>query len=364
MLVPGFCTAVRNLAYWHSWLELKFMGTTDGKDLPPDPFGEVLYESRADRREFKHLEYNPDGTCYIAPGLWRPPNAPKCALHVTAYFGRPRGVGVESAMPVTIVDLPTGGFRVTRPQLSREEKRKVQRDIREMLRQAQIGGWNRNQDMHIDTKTTTRHIQEQLAIFLERVGIGDESTRRLLGFGSKNTMKQGIASRLVGDFVGLSSPASYPAYKRTLRERIVGPDDTFRGPTEGKEPAGEVNNLEDIPVTSLGVEPISEEVEQIRDEYFENRLRLLQDSSTPSENYSVREAAKIIGISWRKLYDIISAKACSVKRDRFGRIRVPLVEVTRLRQEFQDDEKTRVRYRSLVEWLAGEKGIKNASARR
>src|SRR5690348_2841116 len=96
-LILGFCTAVRHLARRHSWVDLKFIGATDGKDLPPDPYEEVLYKQSPHGRKLEHIEYDPDGNPYKAPGRWRPPNARKCVLRVTVYFGRPRGVGLVNA---------------------------------------------------------------------------------------------------------------------------------------------------------------------------------------------------------------------------------------------------------------------------
>lgn len=81
--------------------------------------------------------------------------------------------------------------------------------------------------MVIGRGTSENHIIEQIAIFLMRGKISDSSTEKALGFGLSNRIKAAMAPLLVQNFIDPEHFVSYPAYKSSLRLRVVGPAEAF-----------------------------------------------------------------------------------------------------------------------------------------
>jgi len=209
--------------------------------------------------------------------------------------------------------------------------------IREALRRASSEGSFSGHALCIDSHTTTNELREQLAICLAREGIADKSTRAILGLLSKNPVTPSVGSRLVESFIDPAHPRSYAAYKRKLRLNVVGP----------QEASGVMQDSRSV----------LDEGES--DETGRMKMRRFHRYKTPSD-YSVRQAAELLAIPLRTLYQQLRERQPELQEDNFGRIRIPATLLEQLREE----ESQKQSYRRSVLRIAQKDGIQVASARR
>jgi excisionase family DNA binding protein len=221
-----------------------------------------------------------------------------------------------------------------------KERRGKRREMRRLLRRAQREGNLSAQAICIDAHTSQPQIVEQLAVLLAQRGISDPSTERLLGLHHYDDVTRTAAIQLIRDFVDPLYPASFAAYKRTLRFRVVGPEEATCG-------------LED----EHG--PVDEE---ITDEVRRKMRSPKRKERGP--DYGAREAARILGVPKRTLYNWISKGKLHTHQDNLGRCQISARVLEELQQEKKKKEEDLENRKGLTLFVASRYGIQTASARR
>jgi hypothetical protein len=136
--------------------------------------------------------------------LNQPGRAFQAGFDVTAYFGRTRGGDVH------------GGTRAEK-QGKRSKFRQALRSPALMKAISEI--------IFIDAETPPKHIAEQLAAFCLRRNVDpDGSLSGLMGLNSSNEIHRQVAARVIQDFTDPTDPRSYPAFLKTIRNRILVPE--------------------------------------------------------------------------------------------------------------------------------------------
>ena len=204
-----------------------------------------------------------------------------------------------------------------------KRRHKSRKEVRQMLRRAYLS----STVMCIDSATPEWEIVEQLSIFLAQRAFSDSSTQSLLGLNSNDPVRSGVASRLVESFIDPDDARSYRAFKKTLRLRVVGPQEAASGSALNEEG---------------------------------NTAR----KATVAKSYSVKQAAMILGISARTLHHWIRRRRVACEQDRLGRRRISLEGLEGLRELLSNPAAAREVKTCLVQVIVRRRGIQETSARR
>jgi hypothetical protein len=182
---------------------------------------------------------------------------------------------------------------------------------------------------------------------LEAVVDSDASTASLLGISSNDSVTHGVASQLVEKFIDPSKPGSYPAFKKTLPLRVVGPHMGI----PRAEKVGDNDYFEQAP---------TDEHHKKLTEENRKKLPLPLSAIPPQASYGVRDAARILEVPIRTLYKRIENGGGPFEKDSFGRIRISPSVLEESGQGFKNKENRK----NLVQVIAERSGIRLTSARK
>ncbi len=217
-----------------------------------------------------------------------------------------------------------------------KERRSKRRHMRHLLRRVQREGNLSSQTICIDAQTSPRLIMEEFAVIMAQKGISDSSAEKLLGFHTRDDVARTTASQLVRNFVDPVYPQSYAAYKNAIRLRVAGPEEMGQ----------------DVPTQH---EPIEQEMpDEVR-----RKMQAPKYRPQPAD-YSVHQAARILGVSKRTLYDQVSKGKLPTHKDKWGRVRILAGALEELRQEREKEEQMQ----GLARVVADRYDIQTASARK
>jgi hypothetical protein len=297
--------------------------TTDNREQIEPPFASAsLYP----RKNSVLLQLMPEARCDQIVGR----NG--ACLTVIVTFGNARGGDVHG-----------------RGETEKDGKR---RQFRQAFRSLASKGWT-TEVMKIDHHTKARDILEQLAAFCLKRGIDpDGSLARLVGLTSRNETRQRVAAHLVQNFTDPRSPRSYPAYRRLVRQFIVGSEAAGSSVVWGDNAYRELADWRASPKET-------------------RKVTRPPKSSSAYEEFSVTRAERASGIPRRTIYHWIHVGKIRAELDSYGRLVLTGKEMQKL--SIMHARKTasiksvvpEARGRAdLIARLANERGIQRDSARK